>query len=76
MANSLYNEQMQNSFNSQLSSFMSNPMGFLIKRNIDIPQEYYNNPYGAIQYLLNSGKMTQGQLNSYMQRAQQMGFKF
>ena len=42
MGNPLYNEQMQNSFSSQLNSFMANPMGFLIQHDINIPQQYAN----------------------------------
>ena len=76
MENTLYNEQMQNSFSSQLNSFMANPMGFLIQHDINIPQQYANNPQGAVQHLLNTGKMSQNQLNSLMQRVQQMGYKF
>lgn len=76
MANPLYNEQMQNGFQSQFSSFMSNPMGYLMQHKINIPQQYQNDPQGAVQYLLNSGAMSQEQLNGIIQRAQQMGYKF
>lgn len=76
MANPLYNEQMQNGFQSQFSSFMSNPMGYLMQHKINIPQQYQNDPQGAVQYLLNSGAMNQEQLNGIIQKAQQMGYKF
>lgn len=76
MANPLYNEQMQKGFQSQFGSFMSNPMGFLMQHRINIPQQYANNPRDAVQYLLNNGQMSQDQLNSIMQKAQQMGYKF
>lgn len=75
MANPLYKEQMQNGFQSQLNSLMSNPSGFLSKFNIDIPSQYQNDPQGLVQYWLNSGRMTQNQLNGLIQRAQQFGFK-
>jgi hypothetical protein len=55
---------------------MSNPMGFLMQHRINIPQQYANDPRGAVQYLLNNGQMSQDQLNSIMQKAQQMGYKF
>lgn len=76
MVNQLYNEQMQNNFNSQMNSFMANPMEFLMQRNINIPQQYVNDPRGAVQHLLDTGKMSQNQLNSLMQKAQLMGYKF
>lgn len=76
MANPLFNEQMQTNLKSQLQFFKSNPLEFLLQRNINIPEQYANDPRGAVQYLLNNGKMTQGQLNSLMQTAQQMGIKF
>lgn len=75
MANPLYNEQMQNGIQSQLNSLMSNPSGFLSRFNIDVPLQYQNNPQGLVQYWLNSGRITQGQLNSLIQKAQQFGFK-
>lgn len=75
MANPLYNEQIQNGLQSQLNSLMSNPSGFLSRFNIDIPLQYQNNPQGLVQYWLNSGRITQGQLNGLIQRAQQLGFK-
>jgi len=75
MANPLYNEQMQNGIQSQLNSLMSNPSGFLAKYNINIPSQYQNDPQGLVQYWLNSGCMTQNQLNNVIQKAQQFGFK-
>ena len=75
MANPLFNEQMQKGFMNQFSSFMQNPMQFLIQRKINIPQELSNNPHGAIQHLLDSRQMTQEQLNKLTQQAQRMGIK-
>lgn len=76
MANQLFNEQMQNGMMSQFNSFMQNPMQYLTQRKINIPQQFMNDPHGAIEYLLQHGQMSQEQLNSLMQRAQQMGIKF
>lgn len=75
MANPLFNEQMQNGFKSQFSSFMNNPMQYLAQKSINIPNQYVNDPHGAVEYLLNNGKMSQEQLNSLIKKAQQMGFK-
>ena len=76
MANPLFNEQMQNGMMNQFNSFMNNPMQYLAQRKINIPQQYMNDPHGAVQYLLNNGTMSQEQFNSIMQKAQQMGIKF
>lgn len=43
------------------TQLMQNPTQMLQKLNI--PQEYANNPQGAIQYLMNNGKITQEQYN-------------
>lgn len=75
MANKLFNEQMQNGVKSQFDSFMTNPMQYLVQRKINIPQQYMNDPHTAVEYLLNNGQMTQQQLNTLIQKAQQMGIK-
>lgn len=75
MANPLFNEQMNKGFMSQFNSFKQNPMQFLMQRRINIPQQFANDPHGAVQYLLNNGQMTQEQLNSLTQQAQKMGIK-
>lgn len=76
MANPLFNEQAQQGMMGQFNSFMQNPMDYLLQRKINIPQQYMNDPHGAVEYLLNNGQMSQEQLNSLMKRAQQMGIKF
>lgn len=47
-----------------------NPGQFLQKFNI--PQEYMNNPQGAIQYLMNNGKISQSQFNIANNQLKQM----
>ena len=76
MANPLYQEQMTNNFQTQFNTFMQNPMQFLSQRKINIPNEFANNPQGAVQHLLNSGQLKQEDLNKMMDFAQKMGFKF
>lgn len=75
MANPLFNEQVQKGFMTQFGNFMKNPMEFLISRKINLPQQFANDPHGAIQHLLDSGQMTQEQLNSLTQTAQRIGIK-
>lgn len=76
MANPLFNEQMQTNMTNQFNSFMQNPLQYLTQRKINIPQQFQNDPHGAVDYLIKNGQMSQSQLNNLMQRAQQMGIKF
>lgn len=75
MANRLYNEQMNKGFMNQFNQFKQNPMQFLMNRRVNIPEQFANDPHGAVQYMLNNGQMTQEQLNSLTQIAQRMGIK-
>lgn len=59
----------------QFKQFMQNPMQFLMSRKINIPEQYANDPHGAVQYLLNNGQMSQDTLNKMTQMANQMGVK-
>lgn len=60
----------------QFQGFMQNPMQYLLQRKINIPQQYQNDPHAAVQYLLNSGSMSQETFNKIFNQAQQMGVKF
>lgn len=75
MASRLFNEQQQSGMMNQFNTFMQNPMQYLMQRKLNIPQQFANDPHGAVQHLLNSGQMTQQQLNSLTQMAQKMGIK-
>jgi hypothetical protein len=75
MANPLFQEQMNNGMQNQFNTFMQNPMQFLMQRKINIPNQYANDPHGAVQYLLNNNQMSQESLNRIMTLAQKMGFK-
>ena len=80
MANKLYQEQMAqqeaNNPMNQFNNMRNNPIQFLASKGLNIPQQYANDPKGAVQYLMNNGQINQGTLNNLMQRAQMMGFKF
>ncbi len=71
MANPLFQNQLMTQFNQ----FKSNPMSFLLQRNVNIPQQYLNNPEEAVKYLINNGQMTQEQYNKISQMANQLGLK-
>lgn len=59
--------------NNQFDTFKQNPLQFLLQRKINIPNEYANNPQGAVQYLMNTGQMSQQQFETLRARASQMG---
>ena len=76
--NDLYkqmNAPKQNPIMGQFNSFMKNPMQYLTQRKINIPEQFANNPHGAVQHLLNSGQMRQETLNKMVQMANGMGIK-
>lgn len=54
---------------AQYGQFQQNPIQFLAQRGLNIPQQYQNDPNAAIQYLMNSGKLTQQQYNFAQQFA-------
>lgn len=66
--------QMSNMANrvAEIQAFMSNPMQYILQHNINMPQGALQNPYGTVQNLLNSGRLSQGDLNSYVATAQQL----
>lgn len=64
--NSLFNTgrpQMPN-INSLYQSFMKNPTQALMQSGFKIPENMMKNPQSIIQHLLNSGQITQQQLNN------------
>lgn len=65
-----------NGFNPQnlmnlFQQFRQNPMQFMAKKGLNLPKEYMDNPQGAVQYLMDSGKMSQIQYNQFRQLAKQ-----
>ena len=69
------NPLFQNQLISQFQAFKSNPMSFLIQRNVNIPKQYMNNPEEAVKYLMNNGQMSQEQYNRLNQMASRFGLK-
>ena len=55
-----------------LPQLQGNPMQFLAHRGIQIPQGM-NNPQQIVQQMLNSGRVTQAQVDQARQMAMQMG---
>ena len=52
--------------------FFQNPMQALIKSRLGIPKDFQGNETDMVQYLLNSGQITQAQYNELNQRARQI----
>ena len=76
MANNLYNTlNPMGGVAQQFQAFRNNPMQFLVQKRINIPQQYMNDPRGAVQYLMNNGQMSQEQFGRLTQMAQQMGIR-
>lgn len=59
-----------NNFGNMLSLFnrlTQNPSQALIEMGLNVPSELCNNPQGIVQHLLNSGQISQQQVNQAMQ---------
>lgn len=61
---------MNNQMMNMLNQFRQNPMQILSKR-FNLPQNLPNNPQEIIQHLLNTGQISQGQVNNAMQMKKQ-----
>lgn len=59
---------------AMLSQLKSNPLGLLRQAGYNVP-ENISNPQEIIQHLMNSGQLTQAQLNQAQQMAQGFGLK-
>lgn len=71
MLNNPYNMYNQNGspFNNisnmmdQMNALRSNPIQFLAQRKLNLPPNFQGGPRDIVQYLLNSGQMSQDQFN-------------
>lgn len=57
-----------------LSQLRSNPMALLQKAGFNVPANL-NNPQAIIQYMMNSGQLSQAQLDQAQQMARNFGLK-
>lgn len=55
-----------NNILNMLNSLMSNPLSILSQRGFNLPQNL-NNPQEIVQHLLNTGQISQAQVNNAMQ---------
>lgn len=64
---------MLNNIMQMLAQIKSNPMAMLGKYGV--PQDIANNPQATVQFLMNTGKISQEQYNNAVQTAKSMGIK-
>lgn len=64
---------MGNFFNmmQMFNQFRQNPIGALMGMGFNVPPHLQNNPEGTVNYLRNSGQMSEEQFNQFSQMAQQ-----
>lgn len=61
---------MNNSMNGimqMLQQFKQNPMQMLLQRRLNVPQNVMNDPNAILNYLVQSGQVSQQQINSAYQ---------
>ena len=73
--NQLYQEAQQNTMQNKFNQFMQNPLQALMQSKLNVPQQYAQDPHGAVDYLVQSGQISQGKLNQVIQMANKMGIK-
>ena len=56
-----------------LPQIKANPMQFLLQRKLNIPQGMTGDPNAILNHLLQTGQISQNQVNGAYQMAQQMG---
>lgn len=57
---------------AMLSQIKQNPMALLQRAGLNVPQNL-NNPQDIIQHLMNSGQVSQSQINQAMSKAKMLG---
>ena len=55
----------------KFNQFRQNPIGALMGMGYNVPQHLQNNLEGTVNYLRNSGQMSEQQFNQFSQMAQQ-----
>lgn len=63
------NSIFQNQLLEQYKLFKTNPINFLLSKNINIPQEYMNDPKAAVDYLVKTGRISPETMNKMQDMA-------
>lgn len=61
-----------NNFMGQFMRFMRNPIQYMTMMKSNIPREYMHSPDDVIQYLMNTGKLSQEQYNYLNKQAKEI----
>jgi len=75
MANKLFQETQNNNLMNRVQEIKNNPLQFLISNRANVPPEYQNSPKDIVNYLVQSGQISQERFNQVMAMANQMGLK-
>lgn len=70
MSNQLYQAMMsaQPNIIQAVQALKQNPMQFIMQRKFNVPQNITNDPNAIIQYLMNTGQVSQQSYNAVMQK--------
>ena len=71
MNNPFYTALNQNGMNNMLRQIKSNPVQFLAQKGINIPQGM-TDPNAILQHLVNSGRVSQSQVNNAFQMGRRL----
>lgn len=55
----------------KFNQFRQNPIGAMMQMGFNVPPHLQNNPQGIVNYLRNSGQMSEDQFNQFSQMAKQ-----
>lgn len=58
-----------------LPIIQGNPLGMLMNRGYNVPQNKANDPQSIIQHLMDTNQIDQGAYNNAIKMAQGMGYK-
>lgn len=75
MANNLFNTLNRNTqpnFMQMLNQLKSNPVQFLAQRRFNLPANFQGGPQEIVQHLVNTGQVSQQQINAIQQRVNSM----
>lgn len=52
------NSMLQSSMNSELKALQTNPVQYILSKNLNIPSNIGNDPQTIVQHLVNSGQVS------------------
>ena len=62
---------MMNNPLQMINQIKQNPIGFLMQRGMNVPQNIANDPNAIIEHLMKSGQISQEQYNNAVKMAEQ-----